>query len=159
MVNPHLPAPIPHATRIPMSCAQSSFPPIFLPIRHPIRANLGRGSLSVGQLPVNQNLGRSSCVHSLLCQRLQSLLLCKLILVIIAPIILCNIVEYKAVGDPEDGVQPEKIQGLQAREKGRRNIVRDPAFILFGCPVEFVGSDGLEFVELRPQNFQVEIVP
>lgn len=31
--------------------------------------------------------------------------------------------------------------------------------VLFRHPVQFVGSDRLEFVEFRPEDFEVEVVP
>jgi hypothetical protein len=36
--------------------------------------------------------------------------------------------------------------------------VRDPALVLFGFPVEFVGADGFEFVEFGPEDFEVEVM-
>jgi hypothetical protein len=36
--------------------------------------------------------------------------------------------------------------------------VRDPAFVLFGFPVEFVGADSFEFIEFGPEYFEVEVM-
>jgi hypothetical protein len=36
--------------------------------------------------------------------------------------------------------------------------VRERRFVLLGCPVKDVGANGLEFVELGPEDAEVEVV-
>lgn len=36
--------------------------------------------------------------------------------------------------------------------------MRDPAFVLFRFPIEFIRANGLKFVELGPKDSEVEVV-
>lgn len=63
-----------------------------------------------------------------------------------------------AVRDSQNIIQPEEIQRLERREERRGDVVRDPAFVLLCRPVELVRPDGLEFVEFRIDDAQIEVV-
>lgn len=89
----------------------------------------------------------------------QTLLLGELVLVVVAAVVLEVLEEDVAVGDAQDEEQPEEVEGLQAGQQGGRDVVRDPALVLLRGPVELVGAHGLELVELRPDDAQVEVVP
>lgn len=36
--------------------------------------------------------------------------------------------------------------------------MRDPTFELTSCPIEIVGADSLEFIELGPEDSKVEVM-
>ncbi len=60
--------------------------------------------------------------------------------------------------DAKNVVEPEEVQTLKTSEQDGRDPVRERTFVLFGFPVEFVGPDGFEFIELRPEYSQVEVM-
>lgn len=66
------------------------------------------------------------------------------ILFFIAPIILCFPGPEYPKRNFDYEVHPEDIHRLQAREQGEGNVLRDPALVLLGVPIELEGADGSE---------------
>ena len=47
---------------------------------------------------------------------------------------------------------------METGQESCRDVERKVAFVLLSLPVKTVGSDGLELVELGPENTEVQIV-
>lgn len=177
------PASIPacHAAHPCRSGPRSTFPLVLLPVRRLLGfsarrlflralADLRRCGCGFHRLAVDQDL-RTGCVvgrlffllvvllgRLLVGHGLEALLLSELVLVVVAAVVLGDAEEDEAVRDAEDVVQPEQVEGLQTAQQRRRDVVRDPALVLLRLPVQLVGPDRLELVELRPENPEVEVV-
>lgn len=79
-------------------------------------------------------------------------------LLILAPIVLGHIGDNKTIRDPADEEEPEEIDGLEGGEEGESDVLRDPAFVLLGLPVEFEWADGGKFGDNRPEYFEVQVM-
>jgi len=67
-----------------------------------------------------------------------------LILLIITSLILGHRTPHKPPRNPQNQHEPKHIDGLQSKQQGKRDDLRDPAFVLLGLPVELVGANGAE---------------
>lgn len=65
-------------------------------------------------------------------------------LLVIRAIILLLAIRHELERTAQETVQPEEIQALQRGQQGKGDDIGDPAFILLGLPVKFVGADGAE---------------
>ena len=88
-------------------------------------------------------------------------LLIRLIL-IIAPHILLHIRHNGIVRDPEDKIQPEEIDALQHGQQAEGDVLRDPALVLLGVPIEDEVADSAEGARRQEdfgQDDEVDVVP
>jgi hypothetical protein len=92
------------------------------------------------RLPIQLNT-RNHLPHLILLLLLHNLLL---ILFIITPLIFSNRTSNKPPRNPQNQDEPKYIDGLQSKQQCKSDDLRDPAFVLLGFPVEFVGADGAE---------------
>lgn len=77
---------------------------------------------------------------------------------VVTALVLADAGEDKVLGDAQDEEKPEEVDGLQAREEPKGDVLADPALVLLGCPVEFEGSDRAEFGQCRPEDAEVDEV-
>ena len=73
-------------------------------------------------------------------------------LLIVAPHIPPLVLEHHIRRNAQNTVQPEYINALQGRQQREGDILADPAFVLFGFPVQLVGADGCEGGEDGVEN-------
>lgn len=66
------------------------------------------------------------------------------IFLILRSIILRNPINHKFIGTSSQTIQPKQIQSLQTSQQGKRDYIRNPAFVLLRIPIEFVWSDSLK---------------
>jgi hypothetical protein len=82
---------------------------------------------------------------------------------VLATVIIGRLVPYEPKRNPQDEEEPEYVDGLQACQQRKGNVLRDPAFVLLGFPVEFERPNGLEIsqdgVEDREINVVTEVAP
>ena len=102
---------------------------------------------------INQHLRR----FPLFLLRLRLLLLF-LFLLIITSLVLCYIVCNIPVSDSQNEKKPEYVDSLQTSEEGKCNVLRNPALILLGFPIEFKRTDSGKFSEDGPKDAEVNKV-
>lgn len=77
---------------------------------------------------------------------------------IVTSFVLGNRASDKSPCDSQNQNEPEDVDGLQSKKKRECDDLRDPAFVLLGFPVEFIGADCAETGQGCPKNMQIEIV-
>lgn len=110
-------------------------------------------------LTIEENL--RSCFHSLAIGVLLRRLLFVLAFLVIAALILDDFspARDEAVCNAQDQKQPEQIDGLQAGEQCKCDVLRDPALVLLRVPVQFERTDGGEFaIDHGPEDAEVDVV-
>ena len=68
------------------------------------------------------------------------------------------ILQHHIRRNPQDKIQPKQIKRLQARQQPESDVLRDPAFILLGLPIELEGADGAESGEDGVEDYEVHVV-
>lgn len=81
-----------------------------------------------------------------------------LVFLVITSFVFGNRASDKSPCNSQDQNKPEDVDGLQSKEQGKGNDLRDPAFVLLGFPVEFVGADGAEAGQSCPEDVQIQVV-
>lgn len=81
-----------------------------------------------------------------------------LFLFVIAPFVLCNIIEQVVFQDPEDQVKPKEIDGLKTSKEREGDDLANPAFVLLSLPVQLERSHGPKLGQNGPDNFQIDVV-
>lgn len=73
-------------------------------------------------------------------------------------VVLDDIEKEEAVGDANDKEEPEEVESLQGGEQDNSNVLRDPALVLLGGPVELKGADSAELGKEGVDDAQVEVM-
>ena len=66
--------------------------------------------------------------------------------------------EDVVLGDLEDQIQPEEVDGLQRGQQAEADDLADPALVVLALPVDAVGADGAEAGEVGVQDPPVDVV-
>lgn len=80
------------------------------------------------------------------------------IVLILGSVILEIILADKSPGNSDDTEQPEEVQGLKRTQESGSDDLSNTALVLLGIPVQFKGTDSLEFGKERPDDLEVEVV-
>ena len=81
-----------------------------------------------------------------------------LLILVVTPLIFCNAAPDETPENANDQNEPKDIDGLEGEKQGEGDDLRDPAFVLLGFPVQFVGTDGAEFSQDGPEDVQIQVV-